>query len=879
MRKKLNELVEARTRELEAQAALITSLLDTIPDVIFVKDLNYRIAHHNQAFAKLFDLEGREIHGKTEFDIGFSYDDALRMREADEKVIKTGATITEEDAQPYIEGTVDIYETIKTPLVRDGEIIGLVGIGRDITRRKELEQTIQKNYEYARALSKSLAKITQFPDTFAEDVYTAMALIMKEAAVALDVQRVSVWKLKVCETGLENVYMYNAQTGTSTILDDYSIENQPIYTKQLQSARLIIVDNASQDLEMPESYKKGLCALLETPVRIDGILFGIIGFEQEYSEKYPRKRVWTIEEQTYASSLGDIMALVISGDERRRASRAKSDFLATMSHEIRTPMNSIVGFSELALGGNIPPTTRDYLSKIRDSSHWLLQIINDILDLAKIESGKIEMEKIPFNLQTIFSNCRAAITPKALEKNLNLHFYAEPSLGKVPLGDPTKLQQVLMNLLSNAVKFTNTGIIKLLADVKHESENSITIFLEVKDSGIGMTKAQLKRVFSPFTQAESGTKRKYGGTGLGLSITKNMIELMGGELEVESTPGVGSKFSFTLTFEAMAVSSDEGTADIIESHDMKKPEFSGEVLICEDNVLNQQVVCEQLASVGIKTVVAENGKIGVEKVRERVDSGAPMFNLIFMDIHMPVMDGLEALERILAFETGVPVVALTANVMVHDRLLYKEKGMSDCLGKPFSSHELWRCLVKYFEPLGWHEHGKDQQHEADNALQQNLIARFVKSNQNKFAEISEAIARGDFVEAHRMAHTLKSNAGQLKKTPLQKAAGEMEHLLRDGAGRDISIPLRTLETELESVLAELSPLVVEADPNIVYLDGEASRKILDEVAPIIDDSDPECLGYIDELRRIQGSEPLILQLEDFNFTDAARELKILRERV
>ncbi|MCL2266331.1 MAG: ATP-binding protein [Treponema sp.] len=207
------------------------------------------------------------------------------------------------------------------------------------------------------------------------------------------------------------------------------------------------------------------------------------------------------------------------------ASISKSTFLANMSHEIRTPMNSIMGFSELALDGEAEPKTRDYLGKIITNAEWLLQIINDILDISKVESGKMELESIPFDMHALFSSCRALILPKASEKGIILHFYAEPSLSKQPLGDPTRLRQVLINLLSNAVKFTNSGMIKLQAVVTNVAENSIAMHFEIKDSGIGMTPEQIEKIFDPFTQAETGTTRKYGGTGLGLTISKSIIDL------------------------------------------------------------------------------------------------------------------------------------------------------------------------------------------------------------------------------------------------------------------------------------------------------------------------------------------------------------------
>jgi len=336
------------------------------------------------------------------------------------------------------------------------------------------------------------------------------------------------------------------------------------------------------------------------------------------------------------------------------ASISKSTFLANMSHEIRTPMNSIIGFSELAMDGKNPPKTKEYLDKIQTNGHWLLQIINDILDISKIESGKMELEKIPFDMHELFTSCRTLIMPKAVEKGILLYFYAEPSMGKRLLGDPTRLRQVFVNLLSNAIKFTKVGTIKLHAAITDMSDKNVTMHFEVKDSGIGMTDEQIERIFDPFMQAESGTTRKYGGTGLGLAITKNIVEMMGGTLLVESAVGVGSKFSFDLTFDTIDITDDELLNKHIVFNDIEKPVFDGEVLLCEDNAMNQQVICEHLARVGIKTVVAENGKIGVDMIRGRLLSGEKQFDLIFMDMHMPVMDGLEAAAKIMSLQQRFP---------------------------------------------------------------------------------------------------------------------------------------------------------------------------------------------------------------------------------
>jgi PAS domain S-box-containing protein len=611
---------------------------------------------------------------------------------------------------------------------------------------------------------------------------------------------------------------------------------------------------------------------VKAPLVLDGTVIGLLGISHDITQ---RKEM----EETALS-----------------ASQLKSAFLANMSHEIRTPMNSIMGFSELALDGETSAKTRDYLGKIQMNADWLLQIINDILDISKIESGKMELEKIPFDLHELFASCRTLITPKAAEKGIALYFYAEPSIGKRPLGDPTRLRQILVNLLSNAVKFTNSGTVKVLAEIKDKSGKNVTMHFEIKDSGIGMTPEQIEKIFEPFTQAESGTTRQYGGTGLGLSITKKMVELMGGELSVESAPGVGSKFSFDLTFDTIDIDEDRFEKKIV-FNELEKPLFEGEVLLCEDNVMNQQVICEHLARVGLKTVVAGNGKTGVEMVQDRIKKSEKQFDLIFMDIHMPVMDGIEASAKIFELNAGIPIVAMTANIMSGDLETYKQSGMNDCVGKPFTSQELWGCLLKYFKPLNrkaveqqsnlTESPEAKHQPEAGEEFQKEIQKLFVKSNRNKYEEIVKALEEGDVKLAHRLAHTLKSNAGQIGRNALRQAAAGIEDRLKDEENRVMENQLRILETELNTVLNELSLLTDEtfsATADIAEpLDAKTARELIEKLETMLKLSNPESHTLADSIRLIPANKNLINQLiqqmENFDFEEAAVTLDELKKKL
>ena len=561
----------------------------------------------------------------------------------------------------------------------------------------------------------------------------------------------------------------------------------------------------------------------------------------------------------------------------QKANRAKSQFLANMSHEIRTPMNSIIGFSELALDNEIEPTTREYIEIIKDNAKSLLQIINNILDLSKIESGNMELEFIPFNLQELVAACESVIMPRAIEKSIKLNFSVDSLADKKLLGDPTRLRQILLNLLSNAVKFTESGSIHLSAAVVTETEKDVTLRFEVKDTGIGIATEQTATILTPFIQADASTTRRYGGTGLGLSISNDIVELMGGKLEVISTLGVGSAFSFTLTFETVGTTGKTLARSMFS--EIEKPHFDGLILICEDNPMNQKVMCEHLARVGIRTVVASNGSIGVEMVQKRIQERNKPFDLIFMDMYMPVMDGIKAASIISAMGTGTPIVAVTANIMKSDLEKYQKNGIQDYLGKPFTAQELWKTLLKYFTPVSVSIVGVTAQMKSDESLETKLKTQFVFENQAKFAEINEAINTGDIALAHRLAHSLKSNAGLIKKSGLQNAAAKVETLLKNG--KTLSAEnMKSLEYELSSVLEELKPFLSESanTAKTKILNTKQILALFNKLEPMLKSRNPLCTELLNEIRAVPGAEALARQIDEFDFKSSLITLSKLKKK-
>ncbi|OUR90466.1 hypothetical protein A9Q81_18380 [Gammaproteobacteria bacterium 42_54_T18] len=371
------------------------------------------------------------------------------------------------------------------------------------------------------------------------------------------------------------------------------------------------------------------------------------------------------------------------------ASSAKSSFLANMSHEIRTPMNGILASSELLMDTLLNEEQSELGGLINRSANSLLTILNDILDLSKIEAGKFTFEKVPFNLPEAIRDACDLNSTHAANSEIKVDLEIENGTPTVLLGDPTRIRQVLMNLIGNAIKFTKQGRVGVDVGYDRINETRYNVIIEISDTGIGIPKDKIEKIFEDYEQATESTEREYGGTGLGLTICKNLIDMMNGVIEVESEEGKGASFTITVPFD---IASEASTSEIKQQSDVGSRDYKKKVLVAEDNVVNQRVAQKMLAKLGVDADIVFDGEAAVEAANNRV------YDLIMMDIEMPVVDGLEATAMILTGtgpNANTPILALTASVMAEDKERIFDVGMKGVVGKPMNLKALMNELDRF----------------------------------------------------------------------------------------------------------------------------------------------------------------------------------------
>ena len=647
----VEEITERKRAEqaLRDSEILYHSLVESLPQNIFRKDKEGRFTFGNTKFCGELGRSLGQIIGKTDFDF-FPKELAAKYQHDDHSVMETGAPFeTVEEHRTPDRGKIHV-QVIKTPLCDAlGNVIGVQGMFWDVTERKKIEEALAYERDLLRALLDNIPDNIYFKDRQSRFVKVGQALAKK-------------FSLKDSEeaVGKTDFDFFTPEHAQAAYEDEQFIirTGQPIIGRMEKETWHDGRVTWGLTTKMPFRDK-------------DAKIIGTFGVTKDITQLKETER-----------------ELAKARDAAVESARLKSEFLANMSHEIRTPMNGIIGMTGLLMDTDLTDEQRDFSETIRTSADALLTIINDILDFSKIEAGKLSIEIINFDLRDVVEGTVELLAERAEAKSIELASWVLEDVPCHLRGDPGRLRQVLTNLLGNAIKFTERGEVVVRVSKENESEQHVTIRCAVADTGIGIPHEAQNKLFQAFTQADGSLTRRYGGTGLGLAISKQLVELMGGQIGMESTPGKGSTFWFVVRLEKQP----PGT-----TYFFKRPRGNLEnlrVLVVDDNATNRQILQHQTESRKMRASTAVNGAEALELLRREAATG-DAFNLVILDLQMPEMDGLTLAQTIRAdpLIQKTRLVMLTSLGLRLDAEAWRSAGIDAYLVKPVKESRLFDCLA------------------------------------------------------------------------------------------------------------------------------------------------------------------------------------------
>ncbi len=788
------------------------------------------------------------------------------------------------------DGSVFTAHTVVSPVFdADGNVDGIVGLQEDTTKARQLQEQLAEQV----ALQKALMDTIPIP-VFYKGPDARFQGINRAFEDAFRLRREDLIGKTFAEIKI----------GTAQARAFYQNEDEQVIREALSVRRELKIPYANREvrstLYMVQGFRKA-----------NGEAGGLVG------------TLVDISEQERAQD-----QLRRAKDAADAANRAKGDFLANMSHEIRTPMNAIIGMAYLVMKTELSPRQADFISKIQLSGKSLLGIIDDILDISKVEAGKLNIERVVFELANVTSQVVNVISDKASAKGLKLIVEVAPDVPNLLVGDPLRLGQILINYANNAVKFTHHGQIKIKVSVKERSDDDLLLEFDVTDTGIGISAEQAARLFKSFEQADTSTTRQFGGTGLGLAISKGLANLMGGSVGVEGALGQGCTFWFTARvglantankrlpsgFGALTPS-DALTDEYAQARQALLPVAGARILLVEDNDLNQEVASAMLAEVGFSVDLAENGQVAVQKVTTSNDTDRP-YDIVLMDLQMPVLDGLGATAELRQDSRNeyLPIAAMTANAMQDDRERCKRAGMAGFIVKPVEPIELWRTLARLIRPREGLGHSAPIQgdlpasdahvppghagHSVINALATVsgldvrlglrrvmgrqplylvLLRKFAGSQASAVRDIRAALDAGDIGLAERIAHTLKGVAGSIGATELERDASALETAIHAKATRDmIDAALLPASLRLDTLVAGLNEKLPATAAQELSQTDQADQVVMvcAQLARLLAEQDFEAEEVFEQNREVletalgTGFAPLKSAMETLKFDQA-----------